>query len=63
MDFNRRNNLENKINNLLIAFQKNPLRLRKMNKKNEDKCDNIDEKENGIDEMQNLILDPRLHEN
>ena len=32
-------------------------------KKNEDKCDNIDEKENGIDDMQDLIIDPRLHEN
>ncbi|TEY25112.1 hypothetical protein BOTCAL_1332g00030 [Botryotinia calthae] len=63
MDSDGRDDLEDKANDILTALRKTRLRLRKMNKKkSEEKCDNTDEKEDGVEETQDLMIDPHLHE-
>ncbi|TGO90878.1 hypothetical protein BPOR_0047g00010 [Botrytis porri] len=62
MDSDGKDDLEDKANDILTALQKTRLRLRKMNKKkSEEKCDSADEKEGGVDETQDLMIDPHLH--
>ncbi|CCD42666.1 hypothetical protein ACHAO1_010813 [Botrytis cinerea] len=63
MDSDGRDDLEDKANDILTALRKTRLRLRKMNKKkSEEKCDSTGEKEDGVEEAQDLMMDPRLHE-
>ncbi|KAF7927940.1 hypothetical protein BELL_0572g00080 [Botrytis elliptica] len=63
MDSDGRDDLEDKANDILTALRKTRLRLRKINKKkSEEKCDSTDEKEDGVEETQDLMIDPRLHE-